>query len=101
MGKKMKSYLVFTSPGYRIWTLLIFPVLLFFSSWIASDWGMYLMGSFFVFVEILSDYWIFGGICNRQMEYLKTSFCGFSVLRDALAGDLIRKFLYLFVKIAL
>lgn len=104
MNKGGKSYLVFTSWGYRIWGLLVIPALLlavtyFIFADIAaiSSHGLYTGGSLVLFYEIFSDYWLFGGICSRQPEYLKTSLQGMPVLRGALIGDLIRRFLYVMV----
>ena len=102
MKKRVKSYWVFTSTGYRIWGLVMIPILLFAAtvfvfSDIAQDnsTGLYMGGSVILFYEIFSDYWIFGGICNRQMEYLKTSLMGIPLLRRALVGDLIRRLIYI------
>lgn len=104
MKKKIKSYLVFTSTGYRIWGLGVIPALLFAAAWfvfsnfsVISSMGLYFGGSMILFFEIFSDYWIFGGICSRQAEYLKTSLEGLPVLRNALTGDLIRRFLGIMV----
>lgn len=104
MKKKIKSYLVFTSTGYRIWGLGVIPALLFaatcfiFSNIVrVNSMGLYIGGYFILFYEILSDYWLFGGICSRQTEYLKTSLQGVSVLRGALIGDLLRRFVYIMV----
>ena len=104
MKKRIKSYLVFTSSGYRVWGLMVIPALLLAATYlifsdIAQDvgWGLYAGGSVILFFEIFSDYWLFGGICSRQMEYLKTSSEGKVVLRNALTGDLLRRFLYIMV----
>lgn len=104
MKKKIRSYLVFASTGYRIWGLVVIPALLFAATYfIFSDIaeitsvGVYTGGSVILFFEIISDYWLFGGICSRQTEYLKTSLQGVPVLRGALIGDLIRRFVYIMV----
>lgn len=104
MKKKIKSYLAFTSNGYRLWGLVLLPALLFVATYFAfSDlaydhsWGLFVGGAFILFYEIFSDYWLFGGICGRQAEYLKTSLGGLPLLESALAVDLMRRFLYAMV----
>lgn len=63
MKKKIRSYLVFASTGYRIWGLVVIPALLFAATYfIFSDIaeitsvGVYTGGSVILFFEIISDY---------------------------------------------
>lgn len=97
MGKMIKTYLAFTSAGYRIWALCIFPVLLLVSFWAA---GTLELGGAWAAFEIFADYWLFSGICEKEtiyMEYVKTSFNGKNRIRQGIAADLLRRFLYLLV----
>ncbi len=99
MGKKIKSYLAFTSPLYRIAVYLLVPAgMVGIGLWAGGTFGE--MGVMFTAVllpaaEILSDGWFLGGIQNKdavKLNYLKTSGQGMKMLRTALIVDLIRKF---------
>lgn len=104
MKKSIKSYLVFTSLSYRIWGLVIVPLLLagvtVFGVCVVKLRGaqLYMIASYVIVFEILSDYWLFGGICEKQtreMEYLKTSLRGIGMLKRGLIIDLLRRAVYL------
>lgn len=103
MRRAIKSYLAFTSLAYRIW---MFPVELFFFWGISIYCGrrlegglalgveLFLMNLLMLF-EILSDHWLFGGICakgNSRLEYLKTALGGNRMLRDGIVMDTLRRF---------
>lgn len=105
MKETLKSYLVFTSLGYRIWALIIIPLifaglaelLLGYDELAGAVTGICCC---IVMIEIMTDYWLYGGICvknTRSMEYLKTSVKGKVVLQKGLIMDLVRRFVYLFL----
>lgn len=97
MGRILKSYLAFTSVEYRIWGLCFFP-LLFLG--ISLFNGNLMFGGFVVVFEIISDYWLFSGICEKNssyLEYCKTSVRGMEIISKGLAGDLLRRFFYLLI----
>ena len=106
MGKKIKSYLAFTSPLYRIAVYLLVPAgAVGIGLWAGRAFGE--MGVMFATVllptaEILSDGWFLGGIQTKdavKLDYLRTSGQGMKILRSALAMDLVRKFLTALVTI--
>jgi hypothetical protein len=46
------------------------------------------------FLDIFLDYWIFGGICAKtgnRMEYIKSSFYGYRILKNSIIGDEARR----------
>lgn len=97
MGRILKSYLAFTSVEYRIWGLCFFPLLFLGVSLFI---GNLMFGEFVVVYEIISDYWLFSGICEKNssyLEYCKTSVRGMEIISKGLAGDLLRRFLYLLI----
>lgn len=107
MGKRIKSYLVFTSLFYKLIMFLLMPVAvagLFLWLKIAMGgigvtgdvWMASLMLSFLSMLEVVSDNWLFGGIQTRnsmKMDYLRTSGRGMGILRNALSVDMGRRFL--------
>lgn len=100
MGKRLKSYIVFTPIGYRIAVYLLIPAALTACSvWTGTymgEAGLMLVAMFLTLTEIVSDSWLFGGLQNRdaeKMDYLKASGRGLSLVRNALWVDLLRKFL--------
>lgn len=100
MKNAIRSYLVFTTGLYRIVTFLLVPILTVVLQWAArpTDFCLvaYLNAVVLLFAEIMLDYWVFGGIAVknvRQMEYLKTSGKGRSVMRMALIVDMVRQLL--------
>ena len=97
MGRILKSYLAFTSAEYRIWGLCFFPLLFLGVSLFI---GNLMFGEFVVVYEIILDYWLFSGICEKNssyLEYCKTSVRGMEIISKGLAGDLLRRFLYLLI----
>ena len=100
MGKRVKSYIVFTSFAYRIVIYLLIPAaLVAFCAWIGTymgDMGLIFTVMLLALAEIISDSWLFGGLQARdaeKMDYLKSSGRGLSLVRNALGLDLFRKFL--------
>lgn len=107
MGKRIRCYLVFASPFYRVVMFLLVPVLLVGSMlWLRNAVGdkgiagnlgpALLMMALLSFAEIFSDTWLFGGIQAKDTintDYLKTSGEGMGILRKALPLDFLRKFL--------
>lgn len=108
MRKLWHSYSVFLSRGYELGVLVISPIgiFLFFlllNSVIGGNAVMLARVTFFsylVIYEVISDYWLFGGICKRDangLEHLKSAFYGLDVIRAGLIGDLLRRLVYLLV----
>lgn len=106
MKKMIKSYMAFATTGYRIVCLLVVPPLyLAFSGFVLATaeepngfYPEYMLYMYLIIYEVLSDYWMFGGLCSREgnaMEYVKTSEKGIAVLRKGIVGDLLRRFLYI------
>lgn len=100
MGKRVKSYIVFTSIAYRIALYLLIPAALTaLCAWTGTymgDTGLVLAVMLLTLAEVISDSWLFGGLQHRDaenMDYLKASGRGLSLMRNALAMDLFRKFL--------
>ena len=100
MGKRVKSYIVFTSVAYRIVLYLLIPVALTaFCTWTGTymgDASLVPTLMLLTLAEVISDSWLFGGLQHRDaenMDYLKASGRGLSLVRNALAVDLFRKFL--------
>lgn len=98
--KMIRSYLVFTSFVYRIGVLVAIPVALTVFSMLSSDFIVTHVSVFsvWVFTEVFSDFWVFGGICSKEyvgFEYMKTSSRGRQVLKQAILGDCGRKILWI------
>ena len=92
MVRAWKSYLAFTSTGYRILGLIVFPVLLLA---LTVSMGMEAAGAAVACYEILADFWLFSGILKKDtgsMDYLKTSIYGTDIIKKGLAADCIRRF---------
>ena len=54
-------------------------------------------------VEIIADYWVFGGICTKEfpgLEFLKSSVRGRKIFRSAVTGDCVRKLIWSLVLVA-
>jgi hypothetical protein len=112
MKKAWKSYGALTSPGYRIWGLLVIPALLLVAlggclSIPQSPTGrfcVYIIAMYFVSFEVFRDYWLFGGICQKQtprLEYVKTSRWGMKLLLGGAVMDLIQRWGYAMIFAAL
>ena len=98
MRKLWHSYSVFLSRGYGLGVLVISPIgilllFLLLNSVIGGHAVMLARVTFFsylVIYEVISDYWLFGGICKRDangLEHLKSAFYGLDVIRAGLIGD--------------
>ena len=74
MKKMVQSYLVFTSRAYQIVSLVILPALFLVLSLIlfprhGQGNGIYpenYFGAYVITFEIVSDFRVFGGICNKE-----------------------------------
>lgn len=100
MKNAIKSYLVFTTGLCRIATFVLMPLLAVGLQWLMKPRDLMaasiLNALVLILAEIMLDYWVFGGIAVRnakQMEYIKTSGKGRSVMRMALIVDMARQFL--------
>ncbi len=98
IGKRIKSYIVFTSIPYRVAVWVVIPVgLTVLGVWGGSRFGD--IGLLFALIllegaEVLSDSWLFGGIQakdSEKIDYLKSSGRGMAVIGNALVIDLARK----------
>lgn len=102
MGKRMKSYLAFTTFAYRLVLFVLMPLavigiqaLLAQLGDLGLEMGLYLTASLMVEVEIIMDYWAFGAVAvknNSCLEYLKTSAKGLQMMRMALWQNAFRMF---------
>ena len=94
--KKIKSYLVFTSFLYRLVMFLVIHTIIL-GLLLFLPVAPYMEAAFLAFFEIVSDNWLFGGICSKEaasMDYLKSSKKGMQVLTAGLTLDLVRRFFY-------
>lgn len=96
MGKRIKSYLAFTSKPYQWILFLLVPgaviglEVFLGRALIYVEMGM----SALVYAEAVADHFAFGGIAAKNMglpEYMKASDHGREVLKMALAGNMIRQ----------
>ena len=80
MGKRVRSYIAFTSISYRAAVWLVIPAgLTALGVWGGSRFGD--IGLLFALIllegaEVLSDSWLFGGIQakdSEKIDYLKSS----------------------------
>ncbi|MCM1025064.1 MAG: hypothetical protein NC432_01430 [Roseburia sp.] len=100
IGKRIKSYWVFTSLWYRLILYLAVPLAMAGVVW-AYGWatGIYSLLPvilLLILVEVLADHWFLGGIQEKgaeKLDYLKTSPRGMEVMKSALILDLARRFL--------
>ena len=106
MKKLWKSYAVFSSRIYRLLTLAVIPVIfviggLALCTLLKADVmmaGFKLFTCLILIYEVLNDYWLFGGICSLEgcnIESLKLAKNGNNIFKNALAADLVRRFVYL------
>lgn len=99
--KKIKAYLLFTGWRYKLGIFLGFPALVlavgtFWSRFMEVSGYGFIMAAMVIFFEVLTDQGVFAGIQSRRgyrLDYLKTSLLGPQMLRQGLAGDLIRRLL--------
>ena len=102
MGKRMKSYLAFTTFAYRLVLFLLTPFMVIGIQTLLSPLGdsglalgLYLTASLMVEVEIIMDYWAFGAVAvknNSCLEFLKTSAKGLNMMKTALWQNTFRMF---------
>lgn len=112
MGKMIKSYRAFTTTGYRILALYLIPLgflatsLYILSAVPGNEEGRnlftvmtILLPSWLVFYEVIVDYWVFGGLLEREanLELFKTSAAGRAFVRRAVTGDCLRRLCWLIV----
>ena len=80
MKTTWKSYFVFLSTSYKIWGMIVFPVvilgiteLFIYANRLGAGIAIPVFAGYVVAYEVLADYWSFGGICEkdtRSMEYM-------------------------------
>lgn len=108
MKQRLKCYFAFTTRLYCILVLLVFPVLIIagnvFVKWASGGHVIYgvSLTSSFLLVEIVGNYLLSGGIASKQTEklfYLKSSARGEQLLKNVLAGDMMRRFLYFLLEL--
>lgn len=97
MKDRIRSFLVFTTLGYRILAFVVLPLLgILVGHFLTKKLMMpgYLMTAYILVpFEIMIDHFIFGGICMKDvshLEYLKCSKRGEWITRNALAGGMVR-----------
>ena len=97
MKDRIRSFLVFTTLGYRILAFVVVPVLGIWSGHLLAKKLMlpgYLMTAYLLVpIEIMLDHFVFGGICAKgvsHLEYLKCSKKGEWVVHNALVGGMVR-----------
>lgn len=101
MKVHIQRYRVFLPNLYKWLILVIAPlVLLAFHALSFPKLGVvsFLMVIFYyMYVDLLLDFWSFNGICHKDsstLDFLKSSFYGPAFLRSALAMDLVRRFVW-------
>ncbi len=104
--KLVRSYLLFTPLLYRILMLVVLPVAVWiFAIFFCVDAiiGTIMSAMIVCCVEIIADYWVFGGICTKEfpgLEFLKSSVRGRKIFRSAVTGDCVRKLIWSLVLVA-
>lgn len=100
MRQKVKSYLVFTSWGYRLVMFALAPLLLaalqVVSLKVMGGSAVPFIIIILIIAEVVADNWFLGGIQEKSAEkidYLKTSGKGMKVMESALVTDFVRRFL--------
>ena len=104
MKRILNNYLAFTSLFYRILMFLVYPLAMIglyeFFLTVGRPAFLMLVIAMMVFIEIWSDYWIFGGIASKDMkmlDYVKTSNKGMNFVQRAFICDLLRRILIILV----
>lgn len=97
MKDRIRSFLVFTTLGYRIIAFFVIPAIGIWAGHLFTEAYMmpgYLLTAYLIVpVEIILDHFIFGGVCAKDvshLEYLKCSKKGEWVTKNALAGGMVR-----------
>ncbi|MGN0353227.1 MAG: hypothetical protein ACI4ES_16425 [Roseburia sp.] len=100
MRTRIRSYFVFTSLGFRVVAFLVEPLILALVGMaitcLTGIPGYIMVPFFYMIIEIMLDYIMFGGICAKEvshLEYLKCSTKGERIMHTALAGHLLKVFL--------
>ena len=101
MIRAIKSYWAFTKRIYRLVVLILFPLLAVGCTVVAGVIDKKLMGLaivgyyvFFMIAEPLSDFWFLGGFYSKNkgaLEFMQSSSCFQSVIRDVVVVDLVRR----------
>ena len=98
MRRMIRSYLALTPFLYRLVLFVLIPIAVIAIQQLFPMEDAVLCTFFItlimVFVEILLDYWVFGGISTRdgaKIEYLKTSNCGIKLMKNALTINMVRQ----------
>ena len=107
MKTLIKRYNAFLPTWYKWCVLLLAPVaIVVLSGLLAETFYAHVvcvMGFMLIlFVEMTTDYTVFGGICSKnsiKLYYLKSSFYGNKLLFAAIGVDMGRKCIWLFVVI--
>lgn len=105
MRRYIRSYHAFwpVKTWMKLCVYLLYPLVIITALWFLSHklgyYPVICMGfacSFVVMVEIILDYFVFGGIASKEtnrLEYLKTSVKGINLLKSSLITDAVRRFL--------
>lgn len=98
--KKIRSYLVFASTGYRLVMFIAVPLLAIgihvFSLKVMEGSGVPVILTALILLEIMADHWFLGGIQEKnaeKLDYLKTSPGGMQIMKSVLILDFLRRFL--------
>jgi hypothetical protein len=101
MGKMIKTYRVFTKPLYRVLMLLVVPLALVALGVLL---GEAIAAVAYIMIDVIADYWVFGGICSKyseKLDYIKSSQRGDEFLKKGMRLDRARSFLELAVIFAM
>lgn len=105
-----RSYRAFATNFYKFFICVIYPVFAIFCCVLVQSgcFGLLnksgyhflvpasMLGSCMIFVECMADYWLFCGIQSKSanhMNFLKSSRKGIAFFKNALLGDVLRRFL--------
>lgn len=102
MIQSIRGYRVLSSLVYRLAIFVGMPLFVLLMQWIVTfvigvDMSFVLLTTVMP-MEVIADTWFLGGIQSQNaenMDFLKTSAKGRSVLKGTLIVDLIRRFVYL------
>ena len=107
MKTLIKRYNAFLPTWYKWCVLLLAPMAIVVLSGLLAE-AFYahvvcVMGFMLIlFVEMTTDYTVFGGICSKnsiKLDYLKSSFYGNKLLFATIGLDMVRKFIWMLVVI--
>lgn len=105
MKQYIRSYHAFwpAKTWMKLCVYLFYPLVIIMGLYFLNDtlgyYPVICMGfacGFVVTVEIILDYFVFGGIASKEtnrLEYLKTSMRGMDLLKSSLITDAVRRFL--------